>query len=627
MSLIQTWQSNFGNLKIIQNGDRIHGLYRDLGVIEAIKEKGTNRFLGTFTNTGKQGRMRFAINANSSAFAGTWNWGDHEPSIPSWDNVLSSNEWEGENKSRKIETATKVGDPWEGTWESTYGTLHLHQNGTRLYGLYRDLGIIEGERVGTSRQVKGRFTNTGREGWFSFEFAPDGKSFSGKYGWTPGNKEGDWSGDLLSATAEEENNRFKIENIEIPYAPGRTDLRIEVQAQGNPSSRPTVILHVSRTESDLESNPIELKDLRSLGGKSRFSAELPVSKPGHPSRHELVCGQRVYAKAIINTGRRVTDTRTFEFDLPDPVVLVNIGDSYGAGVGTGRYDLDANAKRSSNSGQHRAMEEFSSLTPSVIINVSRSGNKLNPHIIKNDGSEGNQLKDVENQLDNLVNRGVLSTKHVDYLIVSAGGNDMHEDGLSGLIKRLLISIWNPFNNPFFKNLRNDIQANLTNLKRNLDRFHRFIQFNSIYKDTKVIYCTYPDSTRDEHGKHTKAPSILLPSINRVVTSLSDKDFEFAYEYMIKDINERIKGFCSLDRTRYFQNDVEPVSRNHGYPSNHSYFVRLRMIEGELMFDAFHPTPEGYARIYLDTIEPLLKPLTKPARYQGGDGSFVSHQPI
>ncbi|MEM6436889.1 MAG: hypothetical protein AAF773_24010, partial [Cyanobacteria bacterium P01_D01_bin.115] len=46
-------------------------------------------------------------------------------------------------------------------------------------------------------------------------------------------------------------------------------------------------------------------------------------------------------------------------------VLVNIGDSYAAGVGTGRYDLNKGAKRSSLSGQHRAMVEFASGVPSI----------------------------------------------------------------------------------------------------------------------------------------------------------------------------------------------------------------------------------------------------------------------
>jgi hypothetical protein len=272
------------------------------------------------------------------------------------------------------------------------------------------------------------------------------------------------------------------------------------------------------------------------------------------------------------------------------------------------------------------MEEFASRVPSVVLNVAVGGHKLNPDIVQTDGSEGPQLREVDLLLSDYVRRGVLSEKRVDYLIVSAGGNDMHKDALRGLATRLLISIWNPFNNPFFIRIRNDIMANLQDFKKDLDRFHQILQTNPIYRNARVIYCTYPDSTRNENGQHTEAPSILLPRVNRKVTTLGDKDFEFAYELMIRNLNKRIKNFWKLDPHRYTQNDVEPISRKHGYPARHSYFVRFRAIEGPLMFEAFHPTIEGHDKIYFDTVFPLLKPMSAPARFNGGE-ELVSHRPL
>lgn len=602
MSFEGTWRSTFGKLKLIQNGTRIHGLYRDLGVIEA-EQVSEVEMAGTFTNTGHTGRLRF-VRSDGDEFVGKWTWGSADPGRPDLDGDREDDEWHGTRLSREVETPHGAWYLFDGEWDSTYGRLHLHQNNDRLYGLYRDLGVIEGERIGEENAFRGRFTNTGHKGWFRFTLNGDGTAFSGEYGWRDGEVVDPWDATRIKPERPRPEVRAELKNIRIPVAPGHRNIVFDASAVGS-SGDPEVIVSAARTRQALFNDPIEIHDVDHLGNGT-FNAVLPADIRDAAGRDELVCGEEAHVRIKVLVDGAVKLIRDFEFRLPDPVVLVNIGDSYAAGVGTGQYDLDEEKGRSSISGQHRAMTEFASLHPAVVINLAVGGDNLNPDIIKTNGREGKQLRWLDMRLDELVARRVLSEKRVDFLIVSAGGNDTYGGGLADIIARLLISVFDPNTSVFFRGMRRDLAANLSDFAKDLNRFHDHLQTDPTLRPARVIYCTYPDSTRDENGNHTKPPSVLMPSWNRVTTTLSGDDLAFAYKFMINDLNERIRQFYDLDKDRYIPNDVERISRLHGYPSRSSYFVRMRLVEQLRLFrDSFHPNVLGYTKIYYEPIAGIL----------------------
>ena len=51
-------------------------------------------------------------------------------------------------------------EPWEGTWETTYGEVRLVENGKYVYGDYADVGQIQGVLNEDKSIMRGVFTRT-----------------------------------------------------------------------------------------------------------------------------------------------------------------------------------------------------------------------------------------------------------------------------------------------------------------------------------------------------------------------------------------------------------------------------------------------------------------------------------
>ncbi len=82
--------------------------------------------------------------------------------------------------------------PFQGTWSSSYGTLRLRQQGSRVYGDYADRGQIDGTFDPLSRRLTGTFTNGSWTGWIDLTL--DGSAFAGTWGWLGSASVGTWSG-------------------------------------------------------------------------------------------------------------------------------------------------------------------------------------------------------------------------------------------------------------------------------------------------------------------------------------------------------------------------------------------------------------------------------------------------
>lgn len=624
------WTSTFGPLRLTSKGDRVNGIYRDLGVIEA--RRSGNRIEGTFSNTGQVGRFLWLLSADEDEFFGRWGWGAsgtlNEPDI---DDVVEPDEWVGAKNGADLSTDTARGRPWQGEWNSDFGKLHLVQNGNRLYGLYRDLGIIDGTISGPT--AVGRFTNGGNEGWFRFTLSSNGDAFSGSYGWRENEEKGDWDAKLDSRPISAVNDRYEIEQIDVPYAPGETKLLVRLKRIGNPTARPEVIVQAAETARDLDVDPIEVSAyrIRQVGAHTDVEIQLPVAPPGKSQPGTLRMARPFHGKIEVQLEGRITDVKDMRFDMPDPIVVFNIGDSYGSGVGIGSYDLHSGAKRSSRSGQHRAMTELAGKAPTLVGNFAWSGNKLVPDIMTEDGHAGRQIREVLEQLRQWKRTGALREERVDYLIVTAGGNDMHRKGLGGLVARLMISVLDPNKAVFFRKLRQELGDAKTNFAARLNAFDRLLGGTQAFAEARVIYSTYPDLTRNEDGEFDRPPRNALPQTNRLVTTLSKNDMSFAYNKVIDPLNDLIREWRNKNPQRYEVNDVETISRRHGYPSNDSWFVRARLSEGGitqdnlLIADAFHPSAFGHEKIYYETLRGRLQAPRKKADFPGGSGDMVTHR--
>lgn len=74
-----SWNTRFGTVKLVQQGNRVLGDYRDLGPIEAIYTPANRRLKGTFHNNGKPGTFYWELAADEQSFTGKWAWGTHPP--------------------------------------------------------------------------------------------------------------------------------------------------------------------------------------------------------------------------------------------------------------------------------------------------------------------------------------------------------------------------------------------------------------------------------------------------------------------------------------------------------------------------------------------------------------------
>ncbi|MGV7105058.1 hypothetical protein [Flavobacterium sp. U410] len=127
-NLTGTWTSSYGELRLIQEGNRIYGDYADKGVIDATIEKG-GKIIGRFTNKAypdQYGELSLVLNGYDS-FIGSWRFGNG-----SWD----TNSWTAKrlNKNTPILQNNKR---YTGQYESNFNTktiFNIEQKGLRIEG-------------------------------------------------------------------------------------------------------------------------------------------------------------------------------------------------------------------------------------------------------------------------------------------------------------------------------------------------------------------------------------------------------------------------------------------------------------------------------------------------------------
>lgn len=167
------WNTNFGEVRLVQKGKVIVGTYGEFGhvIVHTISGNTVN---GIFFNKGKLGDFQWT--RNGYRFSGKWAW-KGKPLAGSW-------------------TGTAVRRTgflkYEGIWETTYGNIHFVQNGhNQMAGTYGAKGWVIGSYNPTTKILKGTYSNNGVSNLKPFEMKFNGITFSGKYEQTAW---GSWKG-------------------------------------------------------------------------------------------------------------------------------------------------------------------------------------------------------------------------------------------------------------------------------------------------------------------------------------------------------------------------------------------------------------------------------------------------
>lgn len=224
-----TWMSNHGEMRLIQEGERVYGDFAQRGIIEArVQQDG--RLRGTFQNPDsgiRDGYFEFTL--NDETFTGGWGWPDNgkfQAGANNWSGLQLDNApprlqiaarstanwadfWSGTSAEDRawIEGSSGAGsgagvgisggggvgyaepddfsEEWTGTFQTNFGELRLTQIGRRVYGDYANRGYFEGCAHGDGTILRGTFQYNSPRNYHGFaEFRTDGDGFAGTWTWT-----------------------------------------------------------------------------------------------------------------------------------------------------------------------------------------------------------------------------------------------------------------------------------------------------------------------------------------------------------------------------------------------------------------------------------------------------------
>jgi len=168
-----TWDSSFGQLKLIQTDNVVIGDYGSVGILLG-EVVAPDCIAGIFTNGGQYGQFSFRI-AEAGRFSGVYRFGETGAG-QSWDGIQTSALIPGTFANFNTD---KVDMPHisnnnatlNGMWQSEHGDLRLRHADLFLFGDYADRGVIATRWDGT--QFQGIFTNSSlaqgnQVGWATF---------------------------------------------------------------------------------------------------------------------------------------------------------------------------------------------------------------------------------------------------------------------------------------------------------------------------------------------------------------------------------------------------------------------------------------------------------------------------
>lgn len=235
-----TWDSRHGELRLVQEGDRVYGDYANRGYFEGRVSNGDRRLRGTFqytSSTAKNGYIEFQRSGDS--FTGGWTWAADGPAnaaLGNWTGSLKNsarpaitsvtgngNYWAAfwSKASASVRGWMGTGVPatapapqqrvrrpvppqlisragpdygedygqdteeWNGTFDTNHGEIRLVQIGRRVFGDYAQRGYFEGCTHDGGLTLRGTFQyNSPRSKHGFIAFRMEGDGFQGTWTWT-----------------------------------------------------------------------------------------------------------------------------------------------------------------------------------------------------------------------------------------------------------------------------------------------------------------------------------------------------------------------------------------------------------------------------------------------------------
>ena len=152
------WRTTFGDMSLKQVGADVTGSYISAGLTGEITGKIDGRTLTfTYKEPSAEGEGVFDLSPDGSTFTGKWRVKGTQP----W------GQWEGQRVDPAVVAA---GGTFDGVWNTSFGSMRLHQDGRKVHGTYA---------------FAGRSTITGDiddKGVLNFKYdQPDGEKGDGQF--------------------------------------------------------------------------------------------------------------------------------------------------------------------------------------------------------------------------------------------------------------------------------------------------------------------------------------------------------------------------------------------------------------------------------------------------------------
>jgi hypothetical protein len=342
-------------------------------------------------------------------------------------------------------------------------------------------------------------------------------------------------------------------------------------------------------------------------------------------------------------GRVDGDVHTFQ--MPHPLVITIMGDSYGSGEGApdGQSTFleqvsweDRDSHRSNRSGHLRGVGQFRLAHPELWIeslHVGISGATLSTLDSASSGfltdySGDRELKvlgipipvpmrpDVTaesqfSRVERWIAQNGFDRTHV--LVISGGGNDA---GFTDIIVGAVIGTLR-FD---FGNTLRAFRGNLAALKQTAEQEFK-PALDEMIRPQHVLWTTYPNLTRDQNGAHTDIvlrPGLNLnPGLMALDLAVGGDDMENAELLLTEELNPAIRDICNqiLDRCQVV--DVEDAAIGHGINADlenrwfNTFSDAQDAVQGSID-GAVHPNEQGqsiYSTGVLEKLVALYHPVT------------------
>ncbi len=158
------WESTFGLLEMVQDGDRVSGVYASVATLEGTVDGGRLTF--RYVEPEATGEGWFELRDGGRRFAGEWRA----------DGEQAWAEWQGTRLLRP-----QPSDGFEGVFETTYGPMRLWRDGDAVRGRYGYEGGSTIEGTVADGTLTFTYAEPRARGEGGFELLPGGEGFRGQW--------------------------------------------------------------------------------------------------------------------------------------------------------------------------------------------------------------------------------------------------------------------------------------------------------------------------------------------------------------------------------------------------------------------------------------------------------------